>query len=70
LRVIIDWTDFDGALDLAYEQIRHYSVADAAVSLRLTRALGDIASTTSDPAIRARLIERGQAVDRRLRRPA
>jgi uncharacterized membrane protein len=60
LRVIIDWTDFEGVLDLAYEQIRHYSVADAAVSLRLMRALGDIASTTTDPAIRARLIERGK----------
>ena len=60
LRVIIDWTDFDGVLDLAYEQIRHYSVADAAVSLRLMRALGDIASTTTDPAIRTRLLERGK----------
>jgi uncharacterized membrane protein len=59
LRVIIDWTDFDGVLDLAYEQIRHYSSADAAVSLRLMRALGDIASTTTDPAIRTRLLERG-----------
>jgi uncharacterized membrane protein len=62
LRVIIDWTDFDGVLDLAYEQIRHYAVADAAVSLRLMRALGDIASTTTDAAIRTRLIERGKRV--------
>ena len=60
LRVIIDWTDFDGVLDLAYEQIRHYSVADAAVSLRLMRALVDIASTTTDSAIRTRLIDRGK----------
>ena len=60
LRVIVHWTDFDGVLDLAFEQIRHYSVADAAVSLRLMRALGDIASTTSDPAIRTRLFERGK----------
>jgi uncharacterized membrane protein len=60
LRVIVHWTDFDGVLDLAFEQIRHYSVADAAVSLRLMRALSDIASTTSDPAIRTRLLERGK----------
>jgi uncharacterized membrane protein len=60
LRVIVRWIDFEGVLDLAFEQIRHYSVADAAVSLRMMRALGDIASTTSDPAIRARLLERGK----------
>ncbi|MGJ0393103.1 MAG: hypothetical protein ACR650_10160, partial [Methylocystis sp.] len=50
----------DGLLDLAFEQIRHYAVADAAVSLRLMRALGDIASTTSDPAIRRMLAQRGK----------
>src|SRR5208283_3799443 len=33
-------------------QIRHYAVADAGVSLRLMRALGDIASTVADPKIR------------------
>jgi uncharacterized membrane protein len=60
LRVIVRWIDFEGVLDLAFEQIRHYSVADAAVSLRMMRALGDIASTTGDPAIRARLLERGK----------
>jgi uncharacterized membrane protein len=62
LRVIVPWIDFDGLLDLAFEQIRHYSVSDAAVSLRLVRALGDISSTTSDPAIRRRLFERGKRV--------
>jgi uncharacterized membrane protein len=62
LRVIIPWIDLDGLLDLAFEQIRHYSVADAAVSLRLIRALGDISSTTSNPVIRRRLLERGNRV--------
>jgi len=62
LRVIVPWIDFDGLLDLAFEQIRHYSVSDAAVSLRLMRALADISSTTSDPAIRTRLLERGKRV--------
>ena len=62
LRVIVPWIDFDGLLDLAFEQIRHYSVSDAAVSLRLMRALGDISSTTGDPAIRRRLLDRGKRV--------
>lgn len=60
LRVIIPWTNLNGLLDLAFEQIRHYSAADAAVSLRLMRALGDIGSTVTDPAIRVRLLDRGK----------
>ncbi|MBV8593662.1 MAG: DUF2254 domain-containing protein [Caulobacteraceae bacterium] len=62
LRVIIPWIDFDGLLDLAFEQIRHYSVSDAAVSLRLMRALGDISGATSDPAMRKQLFERGKRI--------
>jgi uncharacterized membrane protein len=61
LRVVIPRINFNGLLDLAFEQIRH-SVADAAVSLRLMRALGDIASTVSEPAIRLRLLDRGKQV--------
>ncbi len=60
LRIVVPWVGLDGLLDLAFEQIRHYAVADAAVSLRLMRALGDIASTTSDPAIREVLAQRGR----------
>jgi uncharacterized membrane protein len=60
LRVVIPWINFNGLLDLAFEQIRHYSVADAAVSLRLMRALGDIASTVDEPAIRRHLLDRGK----------
>lgn len=60
LRVAAPWIDLHGLLDLGFEQIRHYSVADAAVSLRLMRSLGDIASATPDPAIRAALTERGR----------
>ena len=62
LRVVIPWIDFNGLLDLAFEQIRHYAVADAAVSLRLMRALGDIASTVADPAIRLLLHDFGNRV--------
>ncbi len=60
VRVVIPWIKFEGLLDLAFEQIRHYAPGDAAVSLRLMRALSDIASTVSDPAIRLLLIERGK----------
>jgi uncharacterized membrane protein len=60
LRVVVPWIKFEGLLDLAFEQIRHYATGDAAVSLRLMRALGDIASTVSDPAIRLLLLERGK----------
>jgi uncharacterized membrane protein len=62
LRVIVPWCSFNGLLDLAFEQIRHYAVADAGVSLRLMRAFGDIASTVSDPNIRLQLTERGRRV--------
>ena len=60
LRVVVPWIKFEGLLDLAFEQIRHYAAGDAAVSLRLMRALGDIASTVSDPAIHPLLLERGK----------
>ena len=62
LRVIVPWIGLDGLLDLAFEQIRHDSISDAAVSLRLMRALGDISSATSDAAVRKRLFERGTRV--------
>ncbi|MGO9545767.1 MAG: DUF2254 domain-containing protein [Rhodomicrobium sp.] len=62
LRLVIPWIKLEGLLDLAFEQIRHYAAADAAVSLRLMRALGDIASTQSDRAIQKLLLERGQRV--------
>ncbi len=61
LRVFVPWINFSGLLDLAFEQIRHYSVADAAVNLRLMRALGDIASTVVDDlAIHRLLLDRGK----------
>jgi uncharacterized membrane protein len=62
LRLTIPWIGFDGLLDLAFEQIRHYAVADAAVSLRLMRALGDLASTIGEPMLRRRVIDRGKRV--------
>jgi len=61
-RVSIQWIDFDRLLDSAYEQIRMYSKSDIAVSLRLLRALGDIAVTTDDADLRKSLFERGRRV--------
>jgi uncharacterized membrane protein len=62
VRVIILWTDFDRMLDSAFEQIRLYSQGDIAVSLRMLRALGDIATTAPDPAFRRTLAERGKRI--------
>jgi uncharacterized membrane protein len=61
-RVSMLWTDFDRMLDSAFEQIRLYSQTDMAVSLRMLRALGDIAITAPDPAYRRTLVERGRRI--------
>ena len=61
-RVSIQWIDFERLLDSAFEQIRMYSKGDIAVSLRLLRALGDIATTTEDMGLRKTLFERGRQV--------
>jgi uncharacterized membrane protein len=61
-RVCILWSDFDRMLDSAFEQIRLYSKTDMAVSLRLLRALGDIAISTPDPLYRRTLAERGRRI--------
>src|SRR5579864_6550868 len=58
-RVAVKWIDFERLLDSAFEQIRMYSKADVAVSLRLLRALGDIAASTPDPEYRRILVEHG-----------
>jgi uncharacterized membrane protein len=61
-RVVIPWIGFDRLLEAAFEQIRLYAKSDVAVSLRLLRALGDIAVTTPDPEYRRTLVERGRRV--------
>ena len=61
-RVSIPWIGFEQLLDSAFEQIRLYSKADIAVSLRLLRALGDISITTTDQEIRRTLTERGRRI--------
>jgi uncharacterized membrane protein len=62
VRASIPWIGFDGLLTSAFEQIRLYSKADLAVSLRLLRALGDIASATADPAYREKLRSLGARI--------
>jgi uncharacterized membrane protein len=62
LRVQIGRTDFDHLLDSAFEQIRMYAKGDAAVSLRLLRALGDIAASTPDKAFRKSIRDRGRRI--------
>ena len=62
VRASIAWIHFEQLLDSAFEQIRMYAKSDAAVSLRLLRALTDIAATTADPAYREILAERGRRV--------
>jgi uncharacterized membrane protein len=62
LRVSMGWIDFEKLLDSAFEQIRMYSKTDVAVSLRMLRALADIATTTADPNFRRLLRNRGQRI--------
>jgi len=62
VRVIVPWIGTENLLDTAFEQIRHYSMADIAVSLRLLRAYDDIASTCLEPRILESLIVRGRRI--------
>jgi uncharacterized membrane protein len=50
VRVAFHPVPFSKLLDCAFEQIVHYGKTDAAVMLRVLRALGDIASSTGDRA--------------------
>ena len=60
LRVSVPWIDFNHLVNSAFEQIRMYSKGDVAVSLRMLRALDDIAATSSDPAERRILFAQAQ----------
>jgi uncharacterized membrane protein len=62
VRVVIPWVTFGSLLESAFEQIRMYSKSDVAVSMRLLRALGDIASTTKDAEYRELLAELAKRV--------
>ena len=62
LRVSLQWIDFDRLLESAFEQIRMYSKSDVAVSLRLLRALRDIAIAAPVEEFRRSLLEAGKRV--------
>jgi uncharacterized membrane protein len=62
LRVVVPWIGFDGLLDTAFEQIRHYSRSDIAVSLRLIRAIDDIVIAGALPDEQHCLVRRAQRV--------
>jgi uncharacterized membrane protein len=62
VRVTVPWIGVEGMLDTALEQIRHYAVTDLAVSLRLLRAVGDIAGTLRPGEARVTLLRRARAV--------
>src|SRR5271157_2625049 len=59
VRASIECIHFEHLLEVAFEQIRMYSKTDVAVSLRLLRALGDIASSTPDPEFHRIVVEHG-----------
>ncbi len=59
VRASIGWIHFERLLEAALEQIRMYAKTDVAVSLRLLRALGDIAASTPDAEFRRILVEQG-----------
>ena len=61
-RASMEWIHFEQLLEVAFEQIRMYSTSDMAVSLRLLRALGDIASSTPDPEFHRILAEFGARI--------
>ena len=61
-RVHIQWIDFEKLLESAFGQIRMYSGSDVAVSLRLLRALSDIAITSQDASYRRMLLDHGRRV--------
>jgi uncharacterized membrane protein len=62
LRVVVPWISYEGLLDTAFEQIRHYAKSDIAVSLRLLRAFDDMALAGASHKEIQSLISRGRRV--------
>ncbi len=62
LRMAMPWIGYDGLLDTAFEQIRHYAKSDIAVSLRLLRAFDDMIAAGASPRERQSLVERARRV--------
>jgi uncharacterized membrane protein len=62
LRVVMPWIGYEGLLDTAFEQIRHYSQSDIAVSLRLLRAFDDMVVAGTSLREQQSVIERARRV--------
>jgi uncharacterized membrane protein len=62
LRMAMPWIGYDGLLDTAFEQIRHYAKNDIAVSLRLLRAFDDMIVAGTSFREQQSLIERARRV--------
>jgi len=62
LRVVVPWISYEGLLDTAFEQIRHYAKSDIAVSLRLLRAFDDMALARASHTELQSLIRRARRV--------
>jgi len=59
VRVSIPWIGFDALLESAFDQIRAYARSDAAVSLRIMRALHDIAEIGENAGARRAVLDMG-----------
>lgn len=62
LRLSLPWIDFDHLVVSAFEQIRMYAKGDVAVSLRMLRALGDIAGASIHASEKNRLLEQARRI--------
>jgi uncharacterized membrane protein len=62
LRVIVPWQRFERMAESAFGQIRLYAQSDIAVSLRLMRALCDIAGAIPTASDKRLLVEHGQRI--------
>jgi uncharacterized membrane protein len=62
LRLVLPWINLEELLYTAFDQIRHYSRSDAAVSLRLLRAYGDIAKTVTGAERRTLIFQQAERV--------
>jgi uncharacterized membrane protein len=62
MRVFMPWPSFERLVNAAFDQIRVYARADLAVSLRMLRALSDVAGAIPDPLVQKGLVERGRRI--------
>jgi uncharacterized membrane protein len=62
IRVSIPWLDFEALLESAFDQIRLYARGDLAVSLRLLRALTDVATIAANERVHLPLLDLGHRI--------